>query len=346
MAGANGAERAVWFHAGTHKTGTTAIQQFLRQNRDRLAEQGIARVLTDEILTPDSPQRAAHRIAETIQQGPTAPRWDTVAAAVAAVPADMPLLLSSERLFRYLAGAKTEAARQTIIDTLRTLFGPRITIVLYVRNFGDYFNSLVAERIVGTSDARPIPGILRALFTLADIGPVVAHLRSALGPDAVCIRSFDRAARAEGGLLRDFIEGALGQKMPGDLRHPAGPVHGTPPPDVLALKYQLNMLGLDASLYPVLRGQAARIARRRKGGGAFRVIDDALVDLAIAEGRRRNPGIAEWSGIPEETLFSPRVKDRPVVDLAGFSRAEIFPALVEFYQLAALEDGKRFKPIV
>lgn len=343
MAQTTGVDREVYFHAGTHKTGTTAIQQFLRQNQSGLVEQEIVRVLNDEILTPDSPQRAAHRIAETIMQGPKSPRWDTVADAVAAIPADMPLLLSSERLFRYLAGAGTEVARRATIDNLCTLFGPRITIVLYVRNFGDYFNSLVAERIVATSDARPIREMLRVLFTLADIEPVVAHLRSILGPDGVRIRSFDHAIRAEGGLLRDFLEGAIGRVMPGDLRQPAGLVHGTPPSDVLALKYQLNALGLDASLYPVLRRQAARITRRRKGSGAFRVLDDSLVDLAIAEGRQRNPGIADWSGIPEEILFSPRVRDRPFVDLAGFSRAETFPALVEFYQMASLEDSKRVK---
>lgn len=60
------ADRAVEFHIGTHKTGTTTIQEFLRINKARLRQAGLARVFDDTAVTDTREQRAAHKICEIL----------------------------------------------------------------------------------------------------------------------------------------------------------------------------------------------------------------------------------------------------------------------------------------
>lgn len=328
----------VVFHIGTHKTGTTTIQEFLRQNKPGLLERGVARVVDDVLLTKTGEQRAAHRIAEALSLAERSPDWETLTAGVAAAPRDLPLVVSSERIFRYLAAAKTPERRARVTDALRTVFGDDATFVLYVRNFGDYFNSLVSERIIATTEARPVAEIVASLFHLAEISAVTAHLRAVFGAGSVRLHAFDAAARGEGGLLGQFAR-SMGWAADG-LVFPEARLHAMPPANVLAMKYRINGRGVDATLYPILRRQISKITALHRGGGPFRLIDDALVDRIVAECRARNP---ELETLDPGVLFSDKVKAKPYVNLDAPQDEPLFDSLLEFYQLSALGDAKRVR---
>lgn len=336
------ADRAVEFHIGTHKTGTTTIQEFLRINKARLRQAGLARVFDDTAVTDTREQRAAHKICEALAAGEKSPNWERLRAAAADLRADMPVLLSSEVMFRHLSAARTEGRRRSLSDNIRATLGERVRFTLYVRNFGDYFNSLVSERIIATTESRPFAEVVKGLGHLAAIQDVAEHLEADFGPGSVRIHSFDAATRSEGGLLAHFARG-FGWTAEAGLEEPGGRLHAMPPPATLAAKYVLNGLDLAPEIYARLRRQIPKITLAHGKGKPFRVISDEMIDEAIAMGRRLNPGIGRFGDIPEDLLYSDQAKAKPYVDLAGLPPERKMAALAEFYQLSTLGDVKRLK---
>lgn len=332
----------VEFHAGTHKTGTTTIQEFLRANKARLARSGLAQVIDDTAVTATREQRAAHKIAELIAVGPSAPAWEQLRAAVAAARPETPVLLSSEVLFRHLSAARTPERRRALADNLRAAFGPRVRFTFYVRNFGDYYNSLVSERIIATTESRPIAEVVTALGHLAEVQRVAEDLEAAFGPGAARVHSFDLAVRSEGGLLAHFARG-FGWGPEAGLEEPGGRLHAMPPPRTLAAKYFMNGLGLEPELYARLRRQIPKVTLAQGKVPAFRVISDEMIDAAIAMGRRLNPGLGRFGDIPEDLLYSDQAKAKPYVDVARLPREETLAGLAEFYQIASLAKGQKLK---
>ena len=330
------------FHIGTHKTGTTTIQEFLRLNKQRLRRERIVQVLDDTAVTDTRAQRAAHKIAETLWQGSRSPNWDRLRANVAGLRRDMPVLLSSEQMFRHLTSAKTAPRRQVLFDSIKAALGERVRFILYVRNFGDYFNSLVSERIIATTESRPIPEILGVLSHLAEIQQTAEHLQAAFGPDSVRLHSFDAAVRGEGGLLAHFARD-LGWNDPDALEQPNARLHAMPPAQVLAAKYFLNGLGMQEALYVRLRRQIPQLVLRHGKSAPFRVISDGMVDSAIELGRRLNPDLGRFGDLPEALLYSDQAKSKPYVDLTGLPAERVQSALAEFYQLSTLENVKQLK---
>ena len=75
---------------------------------------------------------------------------------------------------------------------------------MYVRNMGEFFNSLVSERIVATSESRPIQDIVKFMYHLANFQSVIDHLQAEFGLESVDVYSFDPAVKESGGLISHF----------------------------------------------------------------------------------------------------------------------------------------------
>ena len=295
------------------------------------------------LLTQTGEQRAAHRIAEVLSLAERSPDWEALTVRVAALPRDLPLVISSERFFRYLSAAKTAERRTQFTDALRQVFGDEATFVLYVRNFGDYFNSLVSERIIATTEARPVAEIVAALRHYADISTVMAHLEAAFGSGSVQLQVFDLAIREEGGLLGQFAR-SLGWTDAAALVAPSRRLHSMPPASVLAMKYRINGLGIDDKIYPILRKQISKITSMHGNSAQFRLIDDALIDQIIATCGSCNPNLVNLVAAgAAEVLLSDKVKAKPYIDVRAPVDAGLFNSLLEFYQLSALRDATRVR---
>ncbi len=146
-------------HAGTHKTGTTAIQAFAARHRDALAARGVLYPdLTPIGLEHNYPQHLfAHALAEKGKTQLSAAEAMRAAAlwAAAAEARDATVFLSSEPLYRYNLrepGDDWRAARGRYLDRLAEALAPfEVEAVLVFRRPDDYVRSLFQENVMRAS---------------------------------------------------------------------------------------------------------------------------------------------------------------------------------------------------
>ncbi|MBV8614529.1 MAG: hypothetical protein JOY66_12280 [Acetobacteraceae bacterium] len=135
-------QRRVLLHAGLHKTGTTALQQFLCAAAERLRTQGVLYPATGRSRDwPDGHHNIAWQLAGDRRFNSSVGGLDEAAAEVAAFPGDA--VLSSEG-FESMLGVP---ARLAPLLEHRLLRDHAFTIVLWVREQASYIESLFFQML-------------------------------------------------------------------------------------------------------------------------------------------------------------------------------------------------------
>ncbi|HWR98367.1 MAG TPA: hypothetical protein VN317_08085 [Candidatus Methanoperedens sp.] len=188
----------LYLHVGTHKTGTTALQQFFAGNRSRLSQLGV--------LYPDAGSPHHARLAAALRSGDRQPLLDVLASPEAARhPA---VLLSSEDFERQAAA----------LDFLRAL-APCVTIVIYLRRQDFYVQSSYQASVkspyrrssqtfaqfYAECAAGALGGAPRRLDWLA----LVESWSAVFDRENVVVRPYERGQFAGGSIFADFL-GVLG----------------------------------------------------------------------------------------------------------------------------------------
>lgn len=158
----------LYLHAGTHKTGTTAIQAFARKHRRRLKRRGLlypgyARYLLQHpryvLSPPEGHHWFAHAVAETgkvpLSNGDAdelAERWRHQA-----LRARADVLLSAEAVYRHVLGTGSYAdRRKRYLARLKETLGEFDVVTLLVyRRPDDYLRSFYQERVMRAT--APLP---------------------------------------------------------------------------------------------------------------------------------------------------------------------------------------------
>ena len=220
------ADRKLMFHIGSHKTGTTAIQTALYQDRERLAENGIHYPKTPKSLGKGtSKQHAiAHRVAETGFK--TQLRLWLFFSKLHRQARDYDLtLLSAEPVYRHIAPnrnlkpddewfAAHEAYLQRFAKFLRKF---DLEIVLYVRRPHEFALSLFKEH-VSKARSHPWPSFLELTerqSTYYDYPRRIECLKRVFG--SVDVRHYE--AEAKKGLVPEFYR-RLGVDSPKSSSNP------------------------------------------------------------------------------------------------------------------------------
>lgn len=150
-------------HAGTHKTGTTAIQAFAARHRDALAARGL--------LYPDlSPLGRQHNFPHHLFAHALAGAEATLPAAEAvrlaglwaeaAAARNAAVLISSEPLYRHVLRPENgvrnrRAARAAYLDRLAAALAPfEVEVVLVFRRPEDFVRSLFQENVMRSTAAK------------------------------------------------------------------------------------------------------------------------------------------------------------------------------------------------
>ncbi|HWT04354.1 MAG TPA: hypothetical protein VN224_01225, partial [Xanthomonadales bacterium] len=204
-------DHSCFIHAGTHKTGTTAIQRFLAGNRERLCAAGLYYPQTG-VLSSQLPGH--HNIAFELAGDPSFDRalgtLADVTQEIARVrPADA--CMSSE-VFQYLH--VNDAALVALRDALAAI-GYRGRIVLYVRAQDQYLESLYAELVkhglqlpfADVLDLAMGRGVIRhgRVWTFRfDYTELANRFAAVFGSDAVIVRRYHDDGSAEL-LVHDFL---------------------------------------------------------------------------------------------------------------------------------------------
>ena len=151
----------LYLHAGTHKTGTTAIQSFSSLHRADLERRGLIYPGYSPIVKKK--QEAHHWLAHALAENESVP-----------LPAEtVPLLarrwlkkarrkhsdvfVSAEAIYRHVIGAGTyaENRKRYLVRLAESLDGFEVTVILVYRRPDDYIRSIFQERV--NRSAHPIP---------------------------------------------------------------------------------------------------------------------------------------------------------------------------------------------
>lgn len=209
----------VVIHIGTHKTGTTALQDAFHANRDLLARHGVIYpqigphsghhgLLTDWIRLP-----AAYH-------GPDGGMAGLRALADIWRDRDVTLVLSSEEFSRGggPGGCVDMAALRAIFDGWDT-----VQVICLLRSQWQFLQSVYLEIARSRPPLAPhtlVDGALRSGMAdglWCDYTRLLAHLRAGFAPQEICLLSFDRVM-----LRPDAVVGAvldlLGVDLPADDR--------------------------------------------------------------------------------------------------------------------------------
>jgi hypothetical protein len=203
--------KRVVLHIGTHKTGTTSIQRFLRDHGDLLRDAGVSfppGALHDAnhvelhmlAMRPgrDTPARRAHPDA-------TGPAWEASArVAIRAAIADAEcrtVVLSSEGLW-YLRH-DDELAR------LREVLGDHdVEVVVFVREpaaFLASYERTLHELGIPPSDDPGSTAYVGPDSWLVDVEANLSRWRAAFGAEHVTVLDYEACVRADGSVIPAFL---------------------------------------------------------------------------------------------------------------------------------------------
>lgn len=195
--------RTLYLHIGSHKTGTTSIQQFLRSQRRVLRARGIHYPTSDNNLNlggvlgkPDADMPSPRRIAEIMEM---------------LTPRKSPVVIASTEGFSYLASRAMIAAYH---ERLAAQFSD-IKIICYLRRQdqlaishhqeGANAQSKPAVRLHGH---RPfaLPEQCELQRKYLDYETRIGHWADLFGDDAMIVRVYDRTLLKGGDVLADFLD--------------------------------------------------------------------------------------------------------------------------------------------
>lgn len=181
----------LYLHAGTHKTGTTALQNLAHTNREALLKQGLfyADYGEDSLPLKNAHNQFAHSLAKGdrdsfVRLSKIVAYWSSVAEAEG-----VPVLVSSEALWRHvLRGVSTYwEGRSAYMQRLAELLAPfKVEVILVYRRPDDFARSWYQERVnYGLEHLPEFPEWLRAghqIFeysknaeTICEAFPKVSH---------------------------------------------------------------------------------------------------------------------------------------------------------------------------
>jgi hypothetical protein len=204
----------VVLHVGSGKTGTSTIQAFCRQNRDRLRALGV--------LYPRSPGAARHgRLGLSVRSDDelaASPHWGrqpwsdpaefrrdftrelTAEIAESGAPR---VLFSDEGLFAATSDAGLGRLRQLLDEVART-----VRVVVYLRRQDDHLVSRY-QQLVKTGEVRRLAAWATDDFSrIYDYDAALRRHERLLAPDTLVVRRFERGRFADGSLLQDFLDAA------------------------------------------------------------------------------------------------------------------------------------------
>lgn len=211
-------------HAGTHKTGSTAIQTFLAGHRDKLREAGVLYPLLDgDPLSHTSLQKHVGLAHTGGDRRPLERSLAELREQLACDPAEQ-VVLSSEHFF-----AMPQAWVPTLLEAVAPLFDS-IVLVIYLRNQRDLWVSLANQR----AKALKVLPSHRLWGTTDFLGPAIVEnmayadyldaFASRLGSGRVRARRFVSSSFPGGSVVPDFLQTA-GLEALGPPTEPPAPVN-------------------------------------------------------------------------------------------------------------------------
>lgn len=187
--------KSILIHFGTHKTGSTSLQQFCARAADQLKDDGI---LYPKSGRADALPWGHHVLAWSVQKERgfvDLEGWEEVAAEIRESSASK-VLISSEGFSR---------CSRLQVERIKSLL-PNVKIkgVVYLRNPIEYMISLYKQHITGKSETRSFESFAKDMICKCDYPAMVKRWERGLG-QSVIVRSFNESVE-RGRLESDFLQ--------------------------------------------------------------------------------------------------------------------------------------------
>ena len=229
----------IYLHIGRHKTGTSRLQYFLAQNRQRLADLGV-----DYPFIEDS-QLAHHSVALYL--------LDHLAKdSEAAIKGenDMATLQEHFDTFKGNFVISSEAFQNIQAQNSRALVGDReTTIVCYFREQASYVLSSYSQSIIGANNYGSFLDHAKRFYTDVNYYRDASSWTNIYGVDAVRLRAFDRKQLVNEDICYDFLHVLDLTDSAADFDHTIKAYGDSVYGDLLKMKMALNKSGYDAPTY-------------------------------------------------------------------------------------------------
>lgn len=189
--------RRILLHPGFHKTGTSSVQHFLWQNRQRLASQARIYLLRHLRASAD----AAMRYSRKRQPAELALMVEALCEMLADAPGDKHLILSCEGLSGHIPGWPDvddySAAAETlppVAEVLRErLPQHELGVVLTTRMPEAWLHSVWRHLLIGTRLRLDWPAFAARYGAAADLDAAAARIADALAPVPVEVLALEQA---------------------------------------------------------------------------------------------------------------------------------------------------------
>lgn len=188
------ADRSLFLHVGVHKTGTTALQKFLDDNRALLTQRGL---YWPEVERPPGITHTwgHHNLAWTLRDGDSAGLWN---AASQTFPHSASIIISSEEFCLFRQPAKFRPIKAA-------LKGFRIRPVCFLRRQDQLLESIYKHHVKDLGETQPIMDFAKRVWTRLDHAGFVATLCQAFGRRNVILRLYDQS-ELRAGIYSEFLD--------------------------------------------------------------------------------------------------------------------------------------------
>jgi hypothetical protein len=185
----------LFLHIGTHKTGTTSIQYYLNFRKKELLDQGI--LSPDAGKPADSEFNGNHRLAWAIQHRKgeiSNESWNDLQIEIDSIRHEK-VVLSSE------AFCKLNYDQAGQVKQL--LKNHEVFIIVYFRNYKDYFRSVYAQVVWNKLEIRSFSNYVLSRPDLLDFDNILRNWGENFGYDHLIVHFYDEVI-SKGKLLKDF----------------------------------------------------------------------------------------------------------------------------------------------
>ena len=198
-------------HIGSPKTGTTAIQGFLKTNRDLLFERGL------NFVAAGRTNISHNSTIKPFLRGKGASIFSAILDEINAEP-DRIHVISSELFFRpRMAAVLADGLSNATHD---------VKVCGFVRRPDKYAEAMYKQKVKNGRITADPSGFLTAFMPRLQYSPVLSTYRDAFGADAMHIRPFEKHHLKDGDVVSDFLEAIGGVDTTGCER-PEGTVNKT-----------------------------------------------------------------------------------------------------------------------
>lgn len=190
--------KVVYIHIGFHKTGTTAIQSLLYQNREQLHKDGYLYPLTK--FHPKGQQALAYAVTDSVfpLTGEKLNKEEVFACL-------MDLIASDDSPNIVISSENFKAANPEVITTLAELFASfTVKIVVYIRRHDQFFQALYQENVKPPNSITLPISEFKADFDMDYLGRLDAWER-VFGKENMIVRLYDNNEFVGGNIFTDFL---------------------------------------------------------------------------------------------------------------------------------------------